>query len=410
MNIRTVLERNGYRRKGERYLPPDSKTKVAGVRILTGEDGIERAFSDHGSCPLNDEHAHDSFSALILLEHAGNVTAAVKAAAQELGMERPAPTAPDSIKFDWTVEMVRARWEAFETDIQRHGGELLDHMQGHVHVRNALIELWMTLTHIAPTHIKQWQDKWVLDFGGLTRLKAYGVTGVNADITGRLRQLDTLGFFLSIIKVNPQDRSSPIYLEITPDPLDLPVMKLTKEASKSFTVRARDKPPAKTKVSLTLTSTKKALPKGTGKGEAYFELSAARLTVLHMACLPSCTVEMLAELRGKKPQAIRRQIRQLERAGIVLRKGHALTLTMTWEAFLAHLRLEREGDEHVRSKVLRALEHSEVFARRRLFGKGARHVGPRELAKRRVAWNVLRQRVERVRAGESLSEVLGLAA
>lgn len=51
------------------------------------EDG--RCYSHHASDPLNDGHAHDAFSVFCILAHGGNVTAAVKAAAESLGLPLP---------------------------------------------------------------------------------------------------------------------------------------------------------------------------------------------------------------------------------------------------------------------------------------------------------------------------------
>jgi hypothetical protein len=69
-----------------RYLAPDSSTGIPGVNILKGEDGLERAYSHHGSDPLADGHSHDAFSAYCVLEHGGDVKAAVRAVAKELGV------------------------------------------------------------------------------------------------------------------------------------------------------------------------------------------------------------------------------------------------------------------------------------------------------------------------------------
>jgi putative DNA primase/helicase len=76
-----VLERNGYRRVGKRYVCPSSSTGLPGVTILEG-----RAYSHHGSDVLAGEHTHDAFGVYTLLEHGGDVGAAVKAAARLLGM------------------------------------------------------------------------------------------------------------------------------------------------------------------------------------------------------------------------------------------------------------------------------------------------------------------------------------
>jgi len=78
-----ILERNGYRRVGSKYLCPSSSTKTPGVSVLGGI-----IYSHHGSDPLADEHAHDAFDVFRLLEHGGDWRAAVRAAAELLGMVR----------------------------------------------------------------------------------------------------------------------------------------------------------------------------------------------------------------------------------------------------------------------------------------------------------------------------------
>jgi hypothetical protein len=81
--VEEILERNGYRRVGSRYVCPSSSTRLAGVALLEG-----RAYSHHGSDPLADGHAHDAFDAWRILEHGGDWRAAVRAAAELLGMVR----------------------------------------------------------------------------------------------------------------------------------------------------------------------------------------------------------------------------------------------------------------------------------------------------------------------------------
>ncbi len=82
-----MLDDNSYISKGhDRYLSPHSSTGLAGVTILKGDDGVERAYSHHASDPLADGHAHDAFSAWLMLAHGGDIKAAVKEAAEGLGM------------------------------------------------------------------------------------------------------------------------------------------------------------------------------------------------------------------------------------------------------------------------------------------------------------------------------------
>jgi RecA-family ATPase len=79
-----VLERNGYKRVGARWLRPGSSTKEPGVVLLPNS---ERVFS-HGGDALNDGHAHDTFDCFRILEHGGDFKRAVKAAAELLGLAR----------------------------------------------------------------------------------------------------------------------------------------------------------------------------------------------------------------------------------------------------------------------------------------------------------------------------------
>lgn len=82
-DIEDLLETYGYIYVGEekRWLAPNSTSNIPGVTLLDG-----RAWSWHSSDLLNDGHTHDAFSVYTLLEHGGDVTAAVRAAASELGL------------------------------------------------------------------------------------------------------------------------------------------------------------------------------------------------------------------------------------------------------------------------------------------------------------------------------------
>lgn len=77
-----ILERNGYQRKGKRWLCPSSSTKIPGITILE-----DKVFSHHASDPINNGHAHDAFSLLTILEHGGDINGALRTAARMLGLE-----------------------------------------------------------------------------------------------------------------------------------------------------------------------------------------------------------------------------------------------------------------------------------------------------------------------------------
>jgi hypothetical protein len=101
-DVGTILSRNKYQPRGNRYLAPDSTTGEPGVYIF---EDTGRCYSHHGNDPLNDGHAHNPFSVFCILEHGGDVKAAVKAAAAELGIERThdrpqPPPADDGQDYD----------------------------------------------------------------------------------------------------------------------------------------------------------------------------------------------------------------------------------------------------------------------------------------------------------------------
>jgi len=89
-SVGEILERHGYRAAGRRWLAPNSGTGIPGVVLLPNDDdGVERVFSFHGSCPLCDDHSHDAFSVYCHIEHGGNIEAAVRTAADLMGIEAP---------------------------------------------------------------------------------------------------------------------------------------------------------------------------------------------------------------------------------------------------------------------------------------------------------------------------------
>lgn len=77
--IESALERHGYRVKGTRAIRPGGEK--TSVKILDG-----KSFHHNSNDPLSDGYRHSAFDIFCQLDHAGNVKAAVKAAAQELGM------------------------------------------------------------------------------------------------------------------------------------------------------------------------------------------------------------------------------------------------------------------------------------------------------------------------------------
>ncbi len=82
-DMHSLLVQYGYKQTSRgRYLSPNSTSKLAGVKLF--DDG--RAYSHHASDPFDSAHTFDAFELYLQYEHMGNVTNAVKEAAQILNV------------------------------------------------------------------------------------------------------------------------------------------------------------------------------------------------------------------------------------------------------------------------------------------------------------------------------------
>lgn len=73
-----ILLRNGYIKKGIKFLRPDSESKIPAVQLCNScKDGVERVYS-HGNDILNDTHSHDAFDCYRLLECKGDWKTALR--------------------------------------------------------------------------------------------------------------------------------------------------------------------------------------------------------------------------------------------------------------------------------------------------------------------------------------------
>lgn len=92
-DLHTELERYGYKRVKDRYLSPHSKSGDPGVWLQS--DG--KCWITHGSDPLcSDDTGRpvNPFDLFLEYDHHGDMTAAVRAAAKELGMDKQSRTNP----------------------------------------------------------------------------------------------------------------------------------------------------------------------------------------------------------------------------------------------------------------------------------------------------------------------------
>ncbi|MCE1017270.1 bifunctional DNA primase/polymerase [Pseudomonas alloputida] len=86
-DIESLLQRHGYIQRGRKWLAPQSSTGLPGVNVVEAQ-GEQRLYSHHGSDPLANGHMNDAFDVFCILEHNGDTSAAIKAAARSLGIER----------------------------------------------------------------------------------------------------------------------------------------------------------------------------------------------------------------------------------------------------------------------------------------------------------------------------------
>ncbi len=114
--VEEILERNGYKQKGKKWLSPTSETKAPGVSILP--DG--NVYSHHASDPLNDGRPHDPFDTARILEHGGDWKAATRDAAQQLGIEYRPPAPPPA---QTSGEPARPQAWGKIQPLPEHGGE-----------------------------------------------------------------------------------------------------------------------------------------------------------------------------------------------------------------------------------------------------------------------------------------------
>lgn len=114
-DIESLLQRHGYTKRGRKWLAPQSSTGLPGVNVVE-DQGEQRLFSHHGSDPLANGHMNDAFDVFSILEHNGDTSAAIKAAARTLGMEhkRGTPRPPEPPQQTDEPSSVREALEAFD--------------------------------------------------------------------------------------------------------------------------------------------------------------------------------------------------------------------------------------------------------------------------------------------------------
>lgn len=80
-DVTSILVSHGYHQQGDRFVYSESETGTAGVVLL--DDG-NKCYSHHGSDPLADQHAHNTFNTFRILDCGGDFRLALHKAGQML--------------------------------------------------------------------------------------------------------------------------------------------------------------------------------------------------------------------------------------------------------------------------------------------------------------------------------------
>lgn len=126
-DIETALAQYGYRKQGKRWLSPHSSTGLAGVVIFDG-----KAWIHHASDPLCSDESGQLVGAFDLFryyDHGGDMTKAVKAAAEELGMK---PRKHDPRSNSASVPAVREKQFSDVRPTEPSSGTIIDSDTGEI--------------------------------------------------------------------------------------------------------------------------------------------------------------------------------------------------------------------------------------------------------------------------------------
>lgn len=77
-----ILERNGYKKRGDKWLVPGSSSGIPGVVLLDND----KVYSHHGSDVLGDGKPHDAYDLAVILEYSGDKKRAWREIRKELGV------------------------------------------------------------------------------------------------------------------------------------------------------------------------------------------------------------------------------------------------------------------------------------------------------------------------------------
>lgn len=406
-SLHDLLTRYGYPRKSEgRYLSPTSQSGLAGVTTYTDERGRERCYSHHANDPLNNGHANDVFDVYALLEHGGDYKAAAREARNLLGLN---PVRAPEV-YPYTLDQARTLWDEHGSDVLGQAGDYLTACNLHHHAREALLNLTLTIYHLAGEgNLRGSRAPYSLDVGSIKGLAAL-VGGRPGDCKPRLEWLAAHGLIGALRRVDPADPRSGLVIDLPADPRDLRFLGLTPDpltpTTRPQTKNARHaQKPANTTLSAPWSNTSTANAKGNIDSPVQKNpLRALLRMALQVARNPGQSIEQLGRALGMRLQTARKQYAQLMELGYLTLSGR---LTCTIDQFLRDLRAW--GAEAARTRLIVTLQKQRDYAAHKAalcaFGVEKGHQKRYEQMRDRCE-----AQLERLADGEAPYAVLGRAA
>lgn len=399
ITVEEILERNGYKRRGDRYLGPNSRSNLAAV-VLYQDGDKTRAKTYHTSDCWHDNHGHDAFDLFCTLEYDGNLTAALDAARGLLGMERPQPAAPKLTPTD-----PKSLWAAHGAEVLNNLMDRLAAAKGHQRSRQKYMDLLVALwSAVDEGCLTVRNGKTLIEFGGLAVLAERMLyRGRLHDLRAGLDYLCTIGMIGRVTSTNPEDRFAPLAVEVTADPRHLPALTfpgaLTLKSSSWDTLHRRAAGTAETKLHTT-----KRKPGNAVVCNFKTPLHDARF-VLYWIGRGATSPEDVARMGRLRLATVKRHLRALEEAGLIV----DFRLTVSEAEAQKAIRLEVESDPAYRAARARYLEKTLSFGARGS-ALAARFGAPRLQARRHATFDRAHIRLTRLLEGESCAAVFGLEA
>ena len=405
--VQEILERNGYKQRGGKYLSPHSSTKAAGVTLYS-DGGKTRARTWHGSDSWNDGHGHDAFGLYAELEHGGDLRAATRAAAADLGMvrqqaehrRRPA----QHVKSDTAHPAIPAQlWAEYGPDVMSQCLDRLAEASGHSRTRQLYMDLLTALyAAIDSGELVERDGKCRIEFGGLERIAERMLyRGRLRDLRAALDNLTAQGFIGRVVSTNPNDRFAPLAVEVPADPRQMPILRfqgVINLMSASYTTQRR----RHLKATPEQQRARRA-PRQPRSDDNATPIHDARW-VLYWIRQGCRSVEEVARRGRLSPRTVRKHLKTLEAVGLVVDWAAAAHNT-AW----AMMRAEVENTPAYRASRVRYLEEAARFGHNG--AQAARRAGATRMEGRRQRTNCLAvERLNRLRDGESCAAVFGVDA